>query len=234
MSSLSGATSRAYRREPLIELARARLITESGDARTARLNPPRLIAFADGPNKATWAADLRQRAVIPKHRLLAQPGLVQPIGDEHRRKQFRLRLGQRYWRDPVPTELVESLQRPLVGVIGRSATRSVFAERFVALLGIRPTSGQVIVVAVRAPGSDEQAEKDWRELSALLEEHEPAAAALIGPEESGVYGVDDVSLGFWLDSFKFDLDEITYGKKASVEQADPLKLRPSRPACSIS
>jgi hypothetical protein len=213
---------RAYRREPLVEMARARLLTDPGDARTARLNSPRLVAFADGPAKSAWAADLRQRALIPKNRLLDQPDLVQPIESARRRKQFRLRIGQRYWRDPVPTDLVETLQRPLARVLARSGTRAAFAERFVAFLGVRADAGQVVLAAVRAPESDEQeAEKDWEQILALLQEHEPAAAALLEEHESGVYGLDDVSLGYWLDSFKFDLDEITYGKKASEDQSDP-------------
>jgi hypothetical protein len=73
-----------------------------------------------------------------------------------------------------------------------------------------------------APNGDRrEAEKEWREVVDLLQEHEPDAAALIEPEDSGVYDVDDVSLGYWLDAFKFDLDEVTYGKKAADDQAAP-------------
>jgi hypothetical protein len=213
---------RCYRREPLVEVARGRLITEPGEARAARLNSPRWVAFADGPGKSSWAADLRHRAVIAKHRLLDQPDLVQPIPDSRRRKQFRLRLGQRYWRDPVPTDLVETLQRPLVKVLTRSASRTALTEKFVALLGLRVDDGQVVVAAVLDAQADRrEAEDEWREIVDLLTEHEAEAAALIEPEESGVYDVNDLSLGYWLDAFKFDLDEVTYGKKAAGDQAEP-------------
>ncbi len=169
-----------------------------------------------------WVVDLRHRVVIAKHRLLDQPDLVQPIPDARRQKQFRLRLGQRYWRDPVPTDLVESLQRPLVNVLTKSGSRTALAEKFSALLGLRVENGQVIVAAVLDADADlDDAEKAWREIISLLDDNEPAAAGLIEPEESGVYRADDLSLGLWLDAFKFDLDEVTYGKKAGAEQADP-------------
>ena len=79
----------------------------------------------------------------------------------------------------------------------------------------------MIVIAVALDGRHSDAQEDWDEVIALLDDKEPTAAALINRNESGVYTADDVSLGLWLDSFKFDFDEITYGRRAAESNAEP-------------
>ena len=41
------------------------------------------------------------------------------------------------WRDPVPDDLVETLQRPLIGVVKGSRPRVALFENFTKWLGIR-------------------------------------------------------------------------------------------------
>jgi hypothetical protein len=212
---------RSYCQEPLVELARGRLVTDTGEARAARLNSPRLIAVADGPKKSAWAADLRQRALLPKDVLLQQE-LFQPVRNSRARKALRLRLGQRYWRDPVPSHLVETLQRPLIQALSKSKSRAATAENFEALLGEQLDDGTVLVMAIVASGkSRDDAESDWNEVIEILGNTNPEALRVIEPIESGVYSRIDLSLDQWLSMFKFDLDEVTYGKKASDKQAEP-------------
>jgi hypothetical protein len=211
---------RSYVAEPLVELARASRL--DGDAAAAaKTNSPRFVAFADATGGGVWAADLRRRASIPKGLLLAQPDLAPVIDTDRSRKRFRLRVGQRYWRDPVPDDLVDALQRPLRDAVRGSAARIATLQHFSMLMGQRADDGRVLVLAIAREGNEAEAQADWDALMELLEQRAPEAHALIEPEESGVYSSDDVSLGLWLDCFKFDFDELTYGRRASDEQADP-------------
>jgi hypothetical protein len=145
-----------------------------------------------------------------------------PLIDTARaQKRFRLRLGQRYWRDPVPDDLVETLQRPLVDAVRRSTTRIARFQNFVMWLGLRADDASVIILAVAEDGRHAEAQEDWDEVIRILADRSNTATALIEPNESGVYAADDISLGVWLDRFKFDLDELTYGRRASDASAEP-------------
>jgi hypothetical protein len=211
---------RSFAVEPVVEVARiVKLDAETG-APAARSNSPRLIYLADANDGSVWAVDLRQRAVVPKHALQSITA-VPAIDTERAQKRFRLRLGQRYWRDPVPDDLVDTLQRPLIDAVRKSATRIARFENFAMWLGLRADDNQVIVLAVAADGRLDQAREDWDEVMTILTNRSAAAAALIEPNDSGVYAADDISLGLWLDSFKFDFDELTYGRRAGETNAEP-------------
>ena len=210
---------RALHVEPLVEVARAVRI-EGDVVAAAKAGSPRFVAFAPAEAGGVWAVDLRQRAWLPKPQLLqAQP--IPAIDGERTRKQFRLRLGQRYARDAVPTDLVESFQRPLRDAVKRSRPRVAQLGSFTAWLGLRTVDGRVIVYAVAAEGREAEAEEDWMELMDWLERTRPGLYALIEPEESGVYAADDLPFGLWLDSFKFDFDEISYSSRAGDDHTPP-------------
>jgi hypothetical protein len=211
---------RSYRLEPLVEVARATLLNGS-PAAAAKSNSPRLIAFAEAENSAVWAGDLRQRAWLPKVKLPEQSDLTCAIDTERARKRFRLRLGQRYWRDPVPDDLVATLQEPLHKVLEQSASRIAKLRNFSMWLGQRVERDRVLVIAVASEERHEEAEQDWDELMQLLRKKAPNAHALIESEESGVYRSSDVSLALWLDTFKFDFDELSYGRRADDDHAVP-------------
>jgi hypothetical protein len=211
---------RSYATEPLVEMARAAPLAGMAAA-SAKANSPRLIAFADANPDGVWAADLRQRASLPKALLLEQPDLVPAIDGDRARKRFRLRLGQRYWRDPVPDDLVDALQRPLRDAVKGSTARIATLRNFSMLLGQRSPGGRVLVLAVAEEGRETEAESDWLELMEMLRRRAAEAHALIDAEESGVYSPDDIPLGLWLDCFKFDFDELTYCRRADDEHAEP-------------
>ncbi len=208
--------------EPIVELARARTV-EGPDAAAAKTNSPRLVAFAEGADGVVWAADLRQRAWIPKLNLPLQPDLTQPIARDRARKHFRLRLGGRYWRDPVPDDLVNALQRPLRDAVKGSTSRISKLRNFLMWLGLRTDGEQALVIAVASDDRRAEAEADWLELMSHLESSKPDAHALIEPHESGVYSVSEVSLDLWLRSFKFDFDEVTYSRRADDGHAEPAR-----------
>lgn len=211
---------RSFTIEPVVEVARIVKLAADAGAAAARSNSPRLIYLADAGAESVWAVDLRQRAVVPKH-ALGSVAAIPAIVTLRAQKRFRLRLGQRYWRDPVPDDLVETLQRPLVDAVRRSATRIARFENFAMWLGLRIEDGRVIVLAVAEDGRRGEAEEDWDEVIRILASRSEAATALIEPNESGVYTADDIPLGVWLDSFKFDLDELTYGRRATDASAEP-------------
>lgn len=210
---------RAFVSEPLVELARAATL-DGPAAAASKTNSPRSVFFAEAEGGGVWAVDLRQRAWIPKMRLVEQPDLTPAIEGGRSQKRFRLRLGQRYWRDPVPDDLVETLQRPLRHTLRGSAARIATLRNFTMLLGQRSEGDRVLVLAVAEDGRTAEAESDWIDLMDLLSNREPAAHARID-EASGVYSSDDVPLGLWLDSFKFDFDELTYSSKADGDHATP-------------
>lgn len=210
---------RALRVEPLVEVARA--VRIQGDAvAAAKVGSPRFVAFAPAEGGGVWAADLRQRACLPKPQLL-QTEPAPAIEGERARKQFRQRLGQRYARDAVPTDLVDTFQRPLRDAVKRSKPRIAQLGNFTAWLGQRTDDGHVIVYAVAADGREVEAEEDWLELMEWLEGKLPDVHGLIEPEVSGVYTADDLTFGLSLDAFKFDFDEISYSSRAGDDHAPP-------------
>ena len=204
-----------------MEVARAVLI--EGDAvAAAKVGSPRFVAFAPAEGGGVWAVDLRQRAWLPKPQLLqAEP--IPAIDGDRTRKQFRLRLGQRYARDAVPTDLVETFQRPLRDAVKRSRPRrGGKLGNFTLWLGLRGDDGRVIVYAVAADGREAEAEEDWLELMAWLKETRPRSAR--DDRAGGVRActpVDDLPFGLWLDAFKFDFDEISYSSRAGDDHAPP-------------
>jgi len=136
---------RAYRIEPLVELARAEPVTDRDILDQARSNSPRYIVLAERPDGA-WVIDLRRRAWLPKH-LLPDQDAVQPLATARARKRLRLRLGQRYWRDPVPDDIVRDVQRPLREALRRSRTRVRLGGYFSDWLGVRD-GDKVLVLAI--------------------------------------------------------------------------------------
>lgn len=191
-------------------------MTDAEEVLAAKSNSPRLVHLVDGTDGAAWVIDLRVRAWLPKHLLPAQD-TVQPIPTIRARKRFRLRVGQRYWRDPVPDDLVTTLQHPLKTVLKQGTERVRLSGFFSDWIGIRQGS-LVLVLAIIGEGKDRrEAEQAFATLMSRLR---PETHSLIAPESSAVEA-DDIALGLWLDSFKFDFDEITYGRRADDTHAEP-------------
>lgn len=206
---------RAYQVEPLVELARVAVVTDERILQQARSNSPRYVLLAERPDGA-WVIDLRHRGWLPKH-LLPDQVVVRPVSDARAVKRLRLRLGQRYWRDPVPDDIVRDVQQPLRDALRGSHAKVARAGYFSEWLGLRD-GDKVLVLPILGDGKDRrEAEAAFGEVLASLSHDVRERLA----PESSVVGVDDISLGLWLDSFKFDFDEITYGRRADEEHATP-------------
>jgi hypothetical protein len=206
---------RDYKVEPLVELACAELVTDLDIIAQARSNSPRYVFLAERGDGA-WVVDLRRRAWLPKYLLPGQRA-VQPLATARARKRFRLRLGQRYWRDPVPDDIVRDVQRPLRDALRGGRDRVRLGGYFSEWLGMRD-GDKVLVLAILGDGKDRrEAEAAFEELLAKLK---PEVRERLAPESS-VVSVDDISLGLWLDAFKFDFDDISYGRRADDDHATP-------------
>lgn len=180
---------RDYRLEPLVELARAGPVTDRPMLDQARSNSPGYVFLAARPDGA-WIVDLRRRAWLPKH-LLPSQNDAQSLPDARARKRFRLRIGQRYWRDPVPDDIVRDIQRPLHDALDRSRLRVRLGGHFSEWLAIRD-GDKVLVLAILGNGKDRrEAETAFEELLTMLK---PEVRERLAPE-SAVVDVDDIAWG---------------------------------------
>jgi hypothetical protein len=207
---------RCLRDEPFVELARATHETDASVVERARKNSSRLVFLASSPDGA-WVVDLRYRALLAKDQLPATPALNPvPVGTDRRR--LKLRIGQRYSRDALPDDLVETVQRPIIKTLRKTGARAA-SELFTEWLVFR-VGGKVAIQALFDADKTSQANADdaYNEIEKALgkELHE-----IIAEDESGAVSLQNISLWRYFYGFKVDLDEVSYGSKASPGAAKP-------------
>lgn len=207
---------RPYCMEPLVELARTTL-ADSDSASQARLNSPRLAWLCDHEDDRCWMVDLRQRVLLPKH-LLLESRIVQPLADDRTRKQFRLRVSQRYGRDPVPDDIVELVQRPLKKVLSGSAPRIELASHFFAFLAIRDRE-EILLLALL--DDDKSLQQATEAFEGILERFKKIPNTAKLARESTVLTAEQLSFDLWLRGWKLSLDEISYSRRAGEDHAQP-------------
>ncbi len=211
---------RGFDREPLVELAAVRLVTNPKDIREASKNSPRFIQLADAVGGGAWVVDLRLRAWIPKH-LFVESDATYPLETPRARKRFRLRVGQRYWRDPVPDDVDGGLQRPLMKVLDKLAAQGSPTRRGALMsewMGVRTTTG-IALYAIIEDAKDRRAAEDA--FRAAIDALPEDAKALIDEEASDVFALNEISFGAWLEAFKFSFDSLTYTRPSSASDAEP-------------
>jgi len=209
---------RSYCVEPLVELAHTTLIGPDM-AGPARLNSPRLLWLCDHTNDGCWMVDLRRRVLLPKH-LVLQSTIVRPFADDRARKLFRHRVSQRHGRDPVPDDIVELLQKPLKKVFSGSNAKVELASHFFAFLAVRAES-ELLLLALRDDDKPaEPADRAFDEILRRLREGDTDQTIALA-KESMVLTAGDLSLDLWLKSCKLSLDEISYGRRAGDDHAQP-------------
>jgi hypothetical protein len=213
---------RAFEDEPFIELAHVSLCQDSSVVEAARSNSPRFLLLADGPDGQGWVVDLRHQARLAKDRLATYP-LVQPVADDNAFKRFKMRVGNRYSRDALPTDLVEAIQWPLRKCIQKNATLNKAAAVFSDLLVFREDDGLAFIRAVYGPNGDqEQAEEAWDTIESAL----PQEVADLLTDDSGAIRVEDVGWWDYTAGWKMELDEVSYGRKGAIH-AKPAQTEPS-------
>jgi hypothetical protein len=200
--------------EPFAELAAVEVVRDKDAIAVAKRNSPRSIFVAEHPEGA-WVADLRRRAVLAKDRLPAYPALqLVEAGEPH--KRLKLRVGQRYSRDALPTDLVARLQQPLVDLLRKPSHMKKVAP-FSEFLVFRK-GDQVEIVAVFPHTVDQRTAEDaWEALEGVM----PQELFDLIHESSGAVSVTQLNFYRFFSGWKLDLDEVTYHRKAGPGQATP-------------
>jgi|ERR1700674_477193 len=206
------------RKEPLVELIRARRTTDRDELTGIRKASPRYFSIQDAGDSA-WIADLRSHAYMPKDVLRTIDG--HHVMDVDRRRNFCLRLGDRYERRPVPTALVDSLQRPLIEFLAE-ATNVKHAAHFQdwrILLG-RP---KVVVLAIMAADVDRRVGEDAFE--ALQGSMPEDFRNLLDEDDSRAVLFEELTFAEWFNSTSLDLDQVTYSKGARSDPGHAKRVR---------
>jgi hypothetical protein len=171
-----------------------------------------------GDNNA-WLLDLRSLGYVPKTWLsertpihLIEPGLA--------RRRFARDLGARSSRAPLPTGLVDHVQNPLRDWLYKSAKRRELCEPFSEFLLVEGTDGWGLL-AILGEGQDadaaaEQFDELFKQIDARLGDFQ------FDQDASDVIRLDQLSAADYLTAHRLDLNRVSYGSKASAEQAPPL------------
>ena len=196
--------------EPFIELAYAELIHDAAAINEAKKLSNRKLHIADREQGGAWVADLRCRVAFPKDRLIRHP-MVQPIDGERMRKRFKLRVAQRYSRDPLPDDVRERLQ-PLISLLRKNKTSMTLSEPFSDFLVFRQDD-KVLVLAIYPPRVETKAADDaWQSIEdelgeEFVDEH-------LHPDSSAI-SMQDLSFALYIDGWLLDLGDISVASKAS-------------------
>jgi hypothetical protein len=204
----------ALRDEPFVELVAARAVdAESSEARSARLNSARLILLAE-EGERVWVADLRRRLLLAKDRLIAYaPHHAIPAAQ---RERVRMRLGQRYSRDPLPHHLVVALQRPLIKLLGKNKTTNRQASVFSEWMLHEEQGERYRLIAMVAPNHTSlEGDDAYDALSRLFTEEMNALL----DDDSGALAMEELDFRLWSLSLKINLDEISWHGEG--DQAEP-------------
>ena len=205
-------------REPLVELARAYPIDpDAKEAQAIRINSARQLPLVETEG-ALWVADLRLKGLLPKDRLTDfDPVQIVPAD---RWDRFRMRLGQRYSRDALPTELVEKIQRPLVKkVIGRNATTRERAKVFTDWFAYPVEDKWRLMALIDLDYTQEQGDDAYEALAA----HFPDEFDELLDDRSGATTMDKIDFRLWLTAKKLNLDEISWHPKRGEGHSEPTR-----------
>jgi len=207
---------RSLHDEPFVEIARVAFETDANLVQSAKRNSSRFLFIAAVAGGA-WVADLRHQALLAKDQLPATPAL-NPVPAGTDRRRLKLRIGQRYSRDALPTDLVEAVQKPILKVLKKSGPRKA-SESFSEWLVFR-SGDKVVIQAVFDLSRISQAAADdaYNEIEKAFGQE---LLALIDEKDSGAVSLQGISLWRYFYGFKMDLDEVSYGSKASPDATKP-------------
>ena len=224
--SQSCELARDIREEPLVQLALLREAESADDLPNWARNSNRWIPLDRTGTASRHYVDLRVQAFAAKH-VVAEAAVQQgvPLDNDNKqrpRTRFALRVGQRFSRNGIPTALIESTVDPLAHRL--SADRQTHLEAdatFHEWLLERDHPDRLIAVAKADPASPElERAEDFFE--AFLTALPADLQATLDLDASRVVALEDLQLVLWLDCYKLDLDQLTFGSKG--ERDSPLPL----------
>ena len=162
--------------EPFIQLAHLEEAGEGIDLPSLSRKSGRLIPLDPTGVASRHVVDLRSQAFLPKHLLTDYPVRQAVPADaqfnkRRTRSRFALRVGQRYSRAGIPTDLVISLVRPLEHEMAKSSSmRKLFDATFSELLlWPRENPRQLLFVTPYSSESEEFRQAEDLFLGSFLE-----------------------------------------------------------------
>jgi hypothetical protein len=207
--------------EPFVAIGRAFLSSDQAMNSSARAHTSATyLHLSDAANGEAWLLDLRAQWTIPKTWLaeiepihLIKPGLP--------RRRFARGLGNRSARAPVPTEIVDGLQRPLRDWLYQSAARRSLCEPFSDLLVLPAAAGEWALIGIYDVGLN--AEVATEKFDHLFEEIRGRVPSFpLSEDDSDAIPIDQISAADFLSAHRLDLDKVSFGSKSTAgNQAEP-------------
>lgn len=215
--------------EPFVQLAALRELEDSARIASLARNSGRMIPLDPTGKGSLHVVDLRSQAFLPKHLLPAYPvrQAIAPdaeFGKRRTRTRFALRVGARYARNGIPTVLAHDLLEPLRRALeADKPLRSTLDARAAELL-LHSHFDPRRLLLVAGEAVEEESFRDLEDLFVGFLERLPAElAVLLDLEGSAVVALEDLRAVVWLDSWKVDLDHVTYGSKGEATSPEPLR-----------
>jgi len=145
---------KGLRHEPTVALVRATRWTVQ-EAKEKQRTPYLYTVRTQGDS--AWVADFREMITIPKA-VLREYQPRQCLGDGMKpRRRFALAYAQRTWRRPVPTDIQQKVQAPLINM--RKRWRDEFYKHISdILIDVAEHTGKLVVYAVIGDDQDDEGE----------------------------------------------------------------------------
>lgn len=206
--------------EPFVELASARYRTEDDLIHAARMGSPRWAMLAH-EDEGAWIVDLRSRTLLPKHMLPTLGSPVLPLAPGKERRGFADRVSRRHYRQAVPTDIIDQVQRPLAEHLKKSNKRRRQTEPFSDILARRDGDGVRLLGVLDSNAGRAQATAAFHEILAGLQSKAGTRIA----EESTAVTIGDLTMEVWFDddTYRLDMDHLTWSSKASEQAAEPTR-----------
>lgn len=206
-----------FKNEPLVELARAHLLSDKG--RLDKLYWGSTRFFPIEPDVvSSHCVDLRIRYALSKLDLADLPA-AQALPDNHvLRTRFARRLGMRYSRAAVPEQAVTEIVRPMHDLLdARPRANHILADVY---LDPGTTDDQRFGLLFVTKREDDVPEADdlWHEVASELRD-KSLLLDLDDEERNGVIPYDDFTVSRWERVSRVGQDEVSY---RSDEAAEPL------------
>lgn len=204
---------KGLRQEPTVTLVRATKWAAQDAKDKARRSPHLYVMHKQGDG--VWVADFRELIIVPKAALKDyQPRQCLSDGIKARR-QFALAYAQRTWRRPVPTDIQNKVQEPLIKM--RKQWYNEFYKYISDILvDIEDHSGNFVVYAVIGDSEDNKDETiDEFKLEAklakflaetILPHLSKQSGNIFNKEMSAIIPTEDLTMTRVFKTYKLDLN----------------------------
>lgn len=220
---------RDVRDEPLVQVVPIRFADSRADLANWWRNSSRFIPLDPTGTSSLGYVDLRVQAFLGKHHLLNhEVRHALPTDDDFAKQRprirFTLRVGQRFSRAGMPTNLVKALVEPLAETVGSGALAKgadrMFSEWLLSPTDV-PRTFALLAVVTAAAGTPAFLAAEDLLYEQILPALPDAAMALLDEEGSRVVALEELRLVDWLAAFKLNFDHLTFGRKGDPASPEP-------------